>query len=56
MNKEWHEAHRLNPKAKEEERIEWHLEHAIQCGCRDMPESIKTKLVERGQTLPEPRR
>lgn len=56
MNREWHDAHHLDPKANEEQRIAWHVEHATQCGCRDMPESIKAKLAERGQPLPERRR
>lgn len=55
-NREWHEAHRLDPKAKLDERIAWHLEHAQLCGCRDMPESIKAELVKRGITAPERRR
>jgi hypothetical protein len=55
MNKEWHEDHRLDPKATEDERIAWHVEHARECGCRDMPDSIKTRLAERGQPLPKRR-
>ncbi len=52
MNKLWHDANRLAPKAKLEERLTWHLEHAKACGCRDMPASIKTVLTERGIELP----
>lgn len=55
-NRDWHEAHRLDPKAKLDERIAWHVEHAQLCGCRDMPESIKAELVKRGITPPERRR
>lgn len=54
INREWHEAHRLGPKAKLDERVTWHIEHARFCGCRDMPDSIKTELAKRG--IPQPER
>ncbi|MGB3336836.1 MAG: hypothetical protein WBA73_06625 [Devosia sp.] len=38
-----------------EQRIEWHIEHAQQCGCRDIPESVKRALEQRGTPVP-PRR
>lgn len=56
LNREWHETHRLDRKAKLDERIAWHIEHATVCGCRDMPESIKTELTKRGIAPPERRR
>lgn len=52
MNKIWHDTHRLDPKADLEARVSWHLEHAKACGCRDMPESIKAVLNERGIAVP----
>ncbi len=48
MNRTWHDEHRLNPAATLDERVEWHLEHAKLCGCRDMPDNIKQILAERG--------
>jgi len=56
LNRAWHETHRLGTKATLGERIAWHLEHAKECGCREMPESIKTALSARGVPLPERRR
>ena len=56
INRAWHETHRLGPKAKLDERIAWHIEHAQVCGCREMPESIKAELTKRGITPPERRR
>lgn len=56
INREWHETHRLDPKAELDERIAWHIEHAQLCGCRDMPESIKAELAKRGIPQPERRR
>lgn len=55
INREWHETHRMPKNANLEQRIEWHIEHAGQCGCRDMPESIKRALEQRGIPIP-PRR
>lgn len=55
INRPWHAANRLGRNATLDQRIAWHLEHARECGCRDMPESIKTALVARGITLPERR-
>lgn len=55
LNRAWHAEHRLGPSASLEKRIAWHLEHAKVCGCREMPESIKKALAERGIT-PPPRR
>lgn len=37
-----------------EQRIEWHLDHRAHCDCRDMPESIKQALAERGIAQPQP--
>ena len=53
LNRQWHEAHPMLDKATLEQRIAWHLEHATQCGCRDMPESIKRELAARGIDLPQ---
>jgi hypothetical protein len=44
LNKEWHRSNRMPPKATRESRIKWHAEHAIACGCRAVPESIKSDV------------
>jgi hypothetical protein len=31
----------MPPKATREMRIKWHAAHAVACGCRAIPESIK---------------
>jgi hypothetical protein len=41
LNKEWHQSNRMPPKATREQRIIWHPEHAQECACREIPESIK---------------
>ena len=55
MNREWHEAHPMPPDANLQQRIEWHIAHAAECGCRDVPETVKKALEERGQPLPKRR-
>jgi len=55
INREWHALHRLGPKAKLEERLSWHLEHAANCGCREMPPTIKRELEARGLLVPTAR-
>ncbi len=54
IDKAWHEANPMPPHATLDQRIAWHLDHAANCGCRDIPESIKQELKRRG--VPVPRR
>jgi hypothetical protein len=37
INVTWHRSHPLPPNPTIDERIEWHLDHAKQCGCRPFP-------------------
>ena len=46
MNREWHEGHKMPEKATEQQRIEWHIEHAKACGCRPIPARLVGKLSE----------
>jgi hypothetical protein len=55
INREWHETHRMPKNASLEQRIAWHIEHAVECGCREMPESVTRALAERGTKVPERR-
>jgi hypothetical protein len=43
-NAEWHRAHRMPTTATREERVEWHLEHAITCGCRPVPPGLAVEV------------
>lgn len=55
LNREWHLLHKMPPNPTLEERIDWHIQHAEHCGCREMPESIRRELEARGWTDPTPR-
>jgi hypothetical protein len=49
MNKFWHAANKMPPKATLEQRIQWHKEHQKHCDCREAPKSLlpfmKTKKI-----------
>jgi hypothetical protein len=49
LNRIWHGKNRMPEKASLEERAEWHLRHAKNCGCREMPKSIKAYLEKRSR-------
>jgi hypothetical protein len=48
INKEWHLAHSMPHNPTLEQRLEWHLKHAANCNCREMPASIRMELEARG--------
>jgi hypothetical protein len=47
MNKQWHEQHVMPKNPSLDERVAWHVDHAKQCGCREIPESIRKELAAR---------
>jgi hypothetical protein len=55
VNRGWHDTHRMPRNANLEQRIAWHIEHAAQCGCWEMSDSVKKAMEQRGIALP-PRR
>lgn len=44
INREWHDAHRMPPKATREQRGEWHAGHMDECGCRT-PSDKERELI-----------
>ncbi|MCG5239367.1 hypothetical protein [Azospirillum doebereinerae] len=54
MNRNWHEAHPMPPKATRQQRVEWHLEHVQACGCRPPPASLIAEIrdLEKQRLLP----
>jgi hypothetical protein len=55
MNTEWHEQNRMPDDAGMAQRIKWHLEHARECGCRPIPESVLAEILKRFDTPDETR-
>lgn len=53
INRDWHLAHPMPPKATLDQRVDWHLEHLKHCRCRtDLLKTIVGALRERGIPLP----
>ena len=48
--------HKLHRNASIEERLLWHVQHAANCGCREIPPTLWRELEARGLNLPTPRR
>lgn len=40
LNRRWHLAHVMPPKATDAQRLKWHLAHAKACGCRPIPKGL----------------
>lgn len=55
LNREWHEAHRMPKNPTLEQRLEWHIMHAANCQCREIPRSLRREMEVRGLTTPAPR-
>lgn len=51
LNADWHRANLMPKNATLEQRVAWHVEHAANCACRPMPDSIKT-LVAKARSRP----
>lgn len=51
INKEWHLNHLMPKKATIEQRIIWHIEHAQECGCREIPAMILREIKKRNLKL-----
>ncbi len=47
MNADWHRDHVLGSHATMDERVEWHIEHARECGCRPIPASVNAEIERR---------
>lgn len=49
LNREWHLAHPMPPKATPEQRYAWHLEHEQNCACRPLTPEFREKLRQQVQ-------
>lgn len=56
INAEWHQAHVMPNNPTDRQRAEWHYEHALHCGCREITPSIAALLRENGYKVPRPAR
>ncbi|MEO8361619.1 MAG: hypothetical protein ABI672_16415 [Vicinamibacteria bacterium] len=49
MNAAWHTKHVMPMGSTIEQRATWHLAHTKQCGCREMPPTVKAFLASLGR-------
>ena len=43
-NGEWHRAHRMPASPTRAQRVEWHAEHSVACGCRPVPSGLAAEV------------
>ena len=48
MNKAWHLKHKMPKNPTVEQRIEWHLAHSKNCGCRKIEGKLADEMKKRG--------
>jgi hypothetical protein len=46
INKTWHLSHKMPEKATPKQRLDWHLAHAKNCGCRKLKPDFLKKLKD----------
>jgi len=46
INKKWHLENKMPKNPSQKERMEWHIEHNKNCGCRKPTESISRQIEE----------
>jgi hypothetical protein len=52
-NRVWHERNRMPKKPTAQQRIDWHLAHAANCGCRTLPKGVAALIAaKRGPVAP----
>jgi hypothetical protein len=49
VNGEWHRAHRMPANPTRAQRVEWHAEHEMACGCRAIPPSLVKEVKVLGR-------
>jgi hypothetical protein len=53
LNKAWHLSHAMPKNPTLEQRIEWHLEHSKNCGCRKITGKLKEQMERLKIKIPE---
>lgn len=53
---DWHRANRMPKNPTPDQRIAWHVEHALHCGCRPIPPKLAAEMTRRGIAVPAPRK
>jgi hypothetical protein len=51
INKEWHLNNKIPKNPTTDQRVKWHLEHAINCQCRPIDRTVLEKISKRIEGL-----
>jgi len=54
VNADWHRSHIMPKCPTDRQRAEWHYDHALHCGCREVTPSIAALLKAQGFRVPAP--
>jgi hypothetical protein len=49
IDREWHKKHRMPPRATDDQRLHWHLEHSKHCDCRPLSQKFVDDLKKRSK-------
>lgn len=53
LNAAWHKKNRMPVNPTLQQRIDWHLEHQKNCGCRPgLPEKLREEMIKRKIKIP----
>jgi hypothetical protein len=47
INSDWHKKHVMPKNPTVDQRIVWHVEHAKECGCREIPPTLLKEIKKR---------
>jgi len=47
INKSWHLSNKMPERPTLDQRVTWHIGHAKNCSCREMPKNIKAEIKKR---------
>jgi hypothetical protein len=51
VNEEWHDTHVMPKNPTRAQRVKWHTEHELVCGCRPVPSSLMSNVAALNKKL-----
>ncbi|HAV24495.1 MAG TPA: hypothetical protein DCX46_13620 [Bacteroidetes bacterium] len=49
INAVWHRSHRMPKNPTPQQRLDWHIAHAKNCGCRELTPSMRRELEKKAK-------
>ncbi|MCB1516051.1 MAG: hypothetical protein KDJ19_00315 [Hyphomicrobiaceae bacterium] len=53
INADWHRDNPMPKNPTPQQRIDWHLAHAVHCQCRGIPKGVLKLMAERNIPVPD---